>query len=222
MAKPTRGKRGRPPGDQDGRARIIRAAARLFREKGFDGTTVREIAAATGMQSGSLFYFFASKEEILFAVIDQGMKQVHDAVAEARKDVSPIVGFRAMLHRHLEGILDKESDHMNVMLYETRSFPATTAEQVRHLRRGYEAMWETQIEDLIRERRWRHPGEPRLSRMALMGALNWSAQWFRPNLGDSIEALAEIICELFLLPEAPAVARQNPKPKTNRKNKVLP
>jgi len=220
MGTATPAKRGRPLGPQDGRARIIRAAARLFREKGFNGTTVREIAAASGMQSGSLFYFFPSKEEMLLAVIDQGMNQLQTVVAAAGKDASPETGFRAMLRRHLEGILDRESDYMNVLLYEPRSFPASIVTPIRKLSREYEAMWEAQIEALIREGRWRHPGDPRLVRMTLMGALNWSAQWFRPNRGDSIEALTEVICELFLAPKPPAVPRENLKPGAKRTDKV--
>lgn len=184
----------------DGRTRIIQAAARLFREKGFNGTTVREIAEAVGMQSGSLFYFFPSKQDILLAVMSQGMAEVHASVAEARKGVPSEAGFRAMLHRHLEGILDRDSDHMTVMLYETRSLPATAGRQVRQLRRDYETMWEAQIEALIQEGRWRQSSEPRLSRLTLMGALNWSVQWFRPNHGDTVERLAETLCELFLMP----------------------
>lgn len=200
MAARVQGKRGGPHGALDGRARIIRAAARLFREKGFSGTTVREIAEAVGMQSSSLFYFFASKQDILLAVMRQGMADVHTAVREARKGVPLEAGFRAMLHRHLEGILDRDSDHMTVMLYETRSLPAAAGLEMRQLRRGYEMMWETQIEALIAEGRWRHSSEPRLSRLALMGALNWSVQWFRPGRGDTVERLAETLCGLFLIP----------------------
>ena len=201
MPSQTPGKKERPPEGQAGRARIIREAARLFREKGFGRTTVRELAAATGMQSGSLFYFFASKEEILLAVIHHGMELLHTAVAEARQEASPVDGFRAMLQRHLEGILDRGADHTFVMLFETRSFPATTAEQVRQFRRGYDALWEAQIQDLIRAGRWRLPGEARLSRMALMGALNWSVQWFRPSRGDTYEGVAGFLCDMFLVPE---------------------
>jgi len=203
MATHTPGKKERPVDSMDGRNRIIREAARLFREKGFDRTTVRELAAATGMQSGSLFYFFTSKEEILLAVIDHGMKLLHAAVAEARAGATPEAGFRAMLLRHLEGILDRGADHMNVMLYETRSFQVATAEEVRQFRRDYDKLWEDQIEDLVRAGRWRETRDTRMARMALQGALNWSVQWFRPGRGDTYEGVAEVLCDLFLVPETP-------------------
>lgn len=192
----------------DGRARIIRAAASLFRLKGFKATTVRELAEAVGMKSGSLFYFFRSKEDILLAIMDEGLVEVHTAVAEAQQGGSAEAGFRAMLQRHLEGILDRDSDHMNVMLYEMRALPTPAERQIRQLRRAYDSMWEAQIEALIQEGRWRGSGEPRLSRLALMGALNWSVQWFRPSRGDTIEGLAATLCDLFLIqakhPQPPA------------------
>ena len=202
---------------QDGRARIIREAARLFREKGFGRTTVRELAPATGMQSGSLVYFFTSKEEILQAVIEHGMKLLVATVDEARQGVPPVEGFQAMLQRHLEGILDRGADHMNVMLFETRSFPAATVQQVRQFHREYDALWEDQIAGLIREGRWRLTSDLRLSRMALMGALNWSVQWFRPGRGDTYEGLAGFLSEMFLAPEPSNEQARAAEPANKRK-----
>ena len=187
-----------PPGEGDGRTRIIRAAARLFREKGFQATTVRELAEAAGMQSGSLFYFFPSKQDILLAVMGQGMADVHQIVAATQRDLPLVEGFHAMLRRHLEGVLDQDSDHFTVMLYESRALPREAGARVRKLRRDYEALWESHISRLIQEGRWRDPAEPRLSRLALMGALNWSVQWFRPQRGDTIDGLANTLCALFL------------------------
>ena len=57
------------------RGDLVRAAAQLFREKGFDGTTIRDIARAVGMQSGSPFYHFANKHELLMAVMEEGLRQ---------------------------------------------------------------------------------------------------------------------------------------------------
>src|SRR5678815_5344128 len=59
-------------GNDNRRGELVRAAAQLFREKGFEGTTIREIAGAVGMQSGSPFYHFANKHELLMAVMEEG------------------------------------------------------------------------------------------------------------------------------------------------------
>src|SRR6476646_11454932 len=62
-------------GNDNRRGELVRAAAQLFREKGFEGTTVRDIANAVGMQSGSPFYHFGSKVEMLVAVMEEGLRQ---------------------------------------------------------------------------------------------------------------------------------------------------
>jgi TetR/AcrR family transcriptional regulator, cholesterol catabolism regulator len=63
------------PGDAlNRRADLVRVAAQMFREKGFEGTTIRDIAHAVGMRSGSPFYHFANKHEILMAVMEEGLR----------------------------------------------------------------------------------------------------------------------------------------------------
>src|SRR5512140_623903 len=86
--------RGRPPktgaevGDGNRRAELLRSAARLFRRKGFDATSTRDIAAAVGMRSGSPFYHFKSKGDLLFAVMQEGMRSAiarqHQALSLAQ------------------------------------------------------------------------------------------------------------------------------------------
>ncbi|MFT4195467.1 TetR/AcrR family transcriptional regulator, partial [Ottowia sp.] len=86
-ARPAR--RGRPPKTEaerdegNRRQALLQAAARLFRGKGFDGTSTRDIAAAAGMQSGSPFYFFASKQALLAAVMQEGMARATAGQAQA-------------------------------------------------------------------------------------------------------------------------------------------
>ena len=61
-------------GNDNRRGDLVRAAAQLFRQKGFEGTTIRDIAGAVGMRSGSPFYHFASKHELLLAVMEEGLR----------------------------------------------------------------------------------------------------------------------------------------------------
>src|SRR5512133_2769828 len=92
-APPTLAKRprGRPrkneqdPGDGNRRGELLRSAARLFRRKGFDATSTRDIAAAVGMQSGSPFYHFKSKGDLLYAVMEEGMRS---AIARQERAIS--------------------------------------------------------------------------------------------------------------------------------------
>jgi AcrR family transcriptional regulator len=77
--------------DGNRRVHLVRAAAKLFRKKGFDATSTRDIAAAVGMQSGSPFYHFKSKGELLFAVMEEGAAASTEAArATGRADPQPL------------------------------------------------------------------------------------------------------------------------------------
>src|SRR5262245_27218757 len=81
---------------------VLEAAGRLFRQKGFAATTVREIAAAAGILPGSLHYRFASKEELLLALMDRGIEKAVSAVRTAIADTrDPLDRIRAALRAHL-------------------------------------------------------------------------------------------------------------------------
>ena len=76
--------------DDGRRGDIVRAAAKLFRDKGYDGASMRAIANAVGMQCGSPFYHFASKQDILVAVVEEGLRSaLRDLAAELQKPPPP-------------------------------------------------------------------------------------------------------------------------------------
>jgi AcrR family transcriptional regulator len=117
-------KRGRPHKGEGGKLRdeLISRSAQLFREKGYDNTTVRDIAAATGIQAGSWFYHFKTKHDILAAIMEQGMERsLAETEAIAALDLPP----RAMLHQlvevHLHTLLAPDHHFIAVLLYEWRS-----------------------------------------------------------------------------------------------------
>ena len=100
-------KRGRPPKlpsdlDEGNRRRqLIEGAARLFRAKGFDGTSTRDIAAAAGMRSGSPFYHFDSKNALLYVVVQEGMAFAYqsqcDALTKLSEGASPREQLRSLV-----------------------------------------------------------------------------------------------------------------------------
>jgi len=161
------------------------AAARLFRERGFHATSMRDIAKAVGMLSGSIYYHFQSKEEMLVAVYDEGKRRVAEAVdAAVAAETDPWQRLEAACAAHL-GALIRNRDFTQVMI-QTLPHEAGTAEgRIRELRRDYEQRFRRLIEDL------NLPPEidRRYLRLLLFGALNWSHVWYRTS-GDSPEIVA--------------------------------
>src|SRR5215213_2760760 len=121
---------------------VFRAAGQLFRQKGFEAATVREIAAAAGMLPGSLHYRYASKEELLLALMDRGIASAVAAVRLAIAEVpDPLDRMRAALRAHLQ-LLVRDDEAIYVLLYEGRSLSGPAREHMVRLRDRYDALWD--------------------------------------------------------------------------------
>ena len=185
--------------DSDGnrRADLVRVSARLFREKGFDGTTIRDIAQAVGMRSGSPFYHFKSKQEILAAVMEEGLVAGLDATQKIiESDLAPQEKFRALVRSHLETVLAEGHDFIPVLLYDWRSLSAELQAHIIELKDRYDDCWQRMLSEL------KHAGlikdDSKVVRLLLLGAINYSVQWYRPGKGVTLDQLADQTMELFL------------------------
>ncbi|MBE7366219.1 TetR/AcrR family transcriptional regulator [Ramlibacter pallidus] len=187
--------------DGNRRRKLILGAARLFRRKGFDGTSTRDIAAAAGMQSGSPFYHFESKQALLFAVMEQGMRHAverqEQAIAAAGMDrLRPPEQLRLLVRNHFEILLGPGSDFIPVMLYEARSITARQHAALSELRSTYEAAWEPVLQALHASGRLK--ADVKLARLMIFGALNWSVQWFDRRKEASLDDLTQAALSLFI------------------------
>lgn len=172
-------KRAAPEAPDNRRADLVRVAARLFREKGFDGTTVRDIAHAVGMRSGSPFYHFANKHELLMAVMEEGLRLGLARIQQVLGDTTlPAAERFARLVRTQYGILhDTGSDFIPVMLYDWRSLPAQYKRRIIELKDRYDAIWQRTLDELHAQGLLR--ADPKLARLMILGAINFSATWYR-------------------------------------------
>jgi TetR/AcrR family transcriptional regulator, cholesterol catabolism regulator len=185
--------------DGNRRQALISAAARLFREKGFAATSTRDIAAAVGMHSGSPFYHFRSKEALLYAVMEAGM---HAALARQATALQTEPGARAaqrlrhLIRAHFETLLGPGNDFIPVMLFESRTLKPGPRAALGELQAAYEAAWMPVLHDLQCDG---HLGAPvHLSRLLILGALNWSVQWFDPRGAATLDELTDAALRLFL------------------------
>jgi AcrR family transcriptional regulator len=183
--------------DAGRRGQLVRESARLFREKGYDATSVRDIAAATGLKSGSWVYHFKTKQDILAAVMEQGLQQALVRIeAIAGEQLPPREHFRALLRTHLDTLLGPGQDFIPVLLYDWRSLERQGRERVIALQKRYEQVWDDVIGRLQRSGDWRMP--TRVDRLMMFGALNWIAQWYRPRGPLGVAQLVDE-AERFLL-----------------------
>jgi TetR/AcrR family transcriptional regulator, cholesterol catabolism regulator len=165
-------------GPDNRRADLVRVAARLFREKGFEATTVRDIAHAVGMRSGSPFYHFANKHELLMAVMEEGMRLGLERAHEAVDPALPAAErFRRLVRTHYGILHDTGSDFIPTMLYDWRSLPAQYKRRVVALKDRYDAIWQATLDELHAQGLLR--ADAKLARLMILGAMNFSVTWYR-------------------------------------------
>ena len=180
------------------RAEIVRAAGRLFHEKGYSATTIRDIAGAVGMRSGSPFYHFKTKNDMLRAVVLEGLGAINEAVARAANSGKPPrARFEAMLRAHLGQLLGGDGrDFATALLHESRHLDPEVRAELVAFKDRYEAMWQKALQDL--KRAGLIADDSQVARLFLLGALNWTVQWYRPDGSKSIEQIARQLASFVL------------------------
>ena len=214
LAEPKRA-RGRPKktenerDDGNRRQALISAAAELFHRKGYDATSTREIAARVSMQPGSPFYHFGNKQDLLLAVMVEGMKQATERQRAACGILSTQQTdrdrLRLLIRNQFDVLLGPDSDFIPVMLYEWRSLNDAQRQTITQIKDDYEAAWTPVLQALHDSGQLQAPVG--LARLMIFGALNWAVQWYAPpspsragqkSRRASLDELTEAALALFL------------------------
>ncbi|MGE3929079.1 MAG: TetR/AcrR family transcriptional regulator [Hyphomonadaceae bacterium] len=174
-------------GRKSRREAIVNQAALSFYERGFDRTTVRDIAASAGMTSGSIFYHFATKEDLLSWVIREGLKLGHEtAERELRGKTSPIEQYHALILGHLKALHDQRHTH-KVSVREWDRLSAAARAELKQINNRYRERWLLVLSGLREESLLR--ADPETTRRMLIASLNWTLHYRESDLAD-LDALA--------------------------------
>jgi TetR/AcrR family transcriptional regulator, cholesterol catabolism regulator len=179
------------------RDELLRVSARLFREKGFDGTSIRDISSAAGMHSGSPFYHFKTKQDILVAVMEQGLAEgLRKSEEVMAQSLPPEQKLKGLIRAQLGTILEEGNDFIPVLLYDWRSLTPANRRRIVALKDRYDALWQQVIDELQREGHM--PGDAQLMRLLILGAVNWAGTWYRAGGRLSVDEIADGAAQLFL------------------------
>jgi TetR/AcrR family transcriptional regulator, cholesterol catabolism regulator len=169
------------------KARIISEAETLFNKQGFDGASMRDIAAAAEMQPASVYYHFESKEELLWAVWEKGGVELLDRVKDAIADkTDPWQRMETACIAHTTGLLDWRRANQALFVMPPWHYPESIKARVIALRDEYEKLFVGLIDALP----LRKGVDRRYLRLAVMGALSWSLFWFKKER-DTPAAIAK-------------------------------
>jgi AcrR family transcriptional regulator len=174
---------------------ILDAAARLLRTQGFQGTSVRDIVRAVDMLPGSLYYHFATKEDLLAEVYAEGVRRIS---ARVRSAIGPLADpwerLEAACVAHLEAILE-DDDYAQVVIRVRPADAPAAQPRLTALRDEYEALFAALVASL----RLPRGTDRRTLRLMLLGALNWSQTWYQPGR-DSPKTIARRFVALLRQP----------------------
>jgi TetR/AcrR family transcriptional regulator len=197
------------------RVDILRAAARVFRARGFAAAGMRDIAAAADLSPGNLYHYFAGKDELLFFCQDRTLARLLEALAAARRPRAPLGDrLRTLATAHvlcLVGEVEGSAAHLEVDALPPRLRALIVAKRDRY-ERGVRSL----IAGGIRRGELRD-ADPTIATRAFLGALNWTAHWFRPDGPWSAGRIAAAVANYAVAGLASAPDRKRSTPVKRRR-----
>jgi AcrR family transcriptional regulator len=176
---------------------ILAAARRLFSQKGYHGTTIREIADEAGLLSGSLYAHIQTKEDLLFEIADEGAEVFLAAISSVMQRPEPaITRIRAGLRAHIRVVAD-HLEAATVFFHEWKALSPERRAVIQAKRDAYEAQWAVLLEQGMAEGVLRSD-DPKFARILLLSAANWVYHWYRPDGGMTPEQIADRFVNLLL------------------------
>ncbi len=165
----------------------------MFAKRGYDQTTMQELAASMGLATGALYHYFAAKEDLLTAICDQLMEPLLDRASELRAQDQPAADELRSLVRMWVTHVVEHRDHM--LVFQQERHVIESGERWRRVRASRKA-FERLVADVLA--RVREGEDDRLGLLALLGMVNHTAQWYRPRGELSPEQIADGYVSLVL------------------------
>ena len=167
---------------------ILRAAARVFRRRGIAAAGMREIAEEAGLSPGNLYHYFSGKDEILLFCQERTLERMHAAVDTARG--TALERLRAVLRAHVHCMLDElegATAHLDI-----EALPKKLRAPMIEKRDAYERA----VRALVAEAMPR--GDAALVTRAMLGAVNWTARWYRPEGAQGPDEIAGTLADYLV------------------------
>jgi len=178
------------------RLEILRAAGRVFRRLGISGTGIREIADEAGLLPGNLYYYFSGKDEILLYCQERTLERLLAAAREASRAAGPVgERLRSVIRAHVHCMLD-ELEGATAHL-EIEALPDELRAPLVKKRDAYERAVRSLVTDGVKRGEFA-ADDPSLVTRAMLGAVNWTARWYRPDGPQSVSEIAAALSEYLV------------------------
>jgi TetR/AcrR family transcriptional regulator, cholesterol catabolism regulator len=177
---------------------ILAATIRLFSERGYTSTSMRDIGHAVGLLPGSLYVHISGKEQLLGDIVESGIDRFAEACGAAlqqEREAGPRL--RAAVRAHMR-IIGESAEHVRVALHQWKYLSGERRDVVVSKRRGYEEIFRRIVEDGIRNGELDAALNARIAVLSIIGTLNWTSEWFDGEGPESADQVADAITDILL------------------------
>ena len=176
---------------------ILRIAAQTFAERGFEATSVRDISKATGVSLSGLYYYFESKQHLLYLIQNAAFGYVVDHLLIRLQGVAdPVARLRLLVLNHIEYFLTHPNE-MKVLSHEEDALGEPFREKIQVIKRRYYSLARETFNALAED--GIAPGiNPRIAVLSLFGMMNWPYKWHKPGVDPDAQELTSAIVGIFL------------------------
>ncbi len=177
---------------------VFEVAAEVFHRKGYDNTSMSDVATAAGLTKAGLYHHVSSKESLLFTVLDSGLDFTESYVLKPLDSIAdPLDRLKAMIDRHLRLVLEERNLEVTGLLHECKTLSASDRTRINRRKKEYVRMTTKLVGDVVQKYEVKDVN-PKLAAFALLGMLNWTYQWYKPSGSSSREEIVETFQQIFL------------------------
>ena len=164
------------------RDKVYEIAAEVFHNKGYDKTSMSEIASAVGLTKAGLYHHVSSKEQLLYTILDYGMDMTETYVVHPLESVKdPVARLKMMIELHLKLILEGRKLAVTGLLHECQGLSRRDKNRINRRKKKYVQLVSDMIRDVLEKAKTPNYVNSKVAALALLGMLNWTYQWYKPS-----------------------------------------
>ena len=188
---------GTTPEGVDRRAAILETAARIICEKGYEGTSIQDIADASGLTKAGLYHHIRSKEHLLLEIQNYGMDVFEEQVLHAVMPIQdPLERLKQCMSRNIHLVTEGWSKEVTIILHEHATLTGEARSHINARKKRYVRFLEETFADAVRAGEIRRIN-PKVAAFAFLGQVLWIYKWFRADGAVPADALAREMVDLF-------------------------
>lgn len=175
-------------------ASILKAASKVIAKDGYEGASVREVAAKAKIGLSGIYYYFKSKDELLYALQHHAFSTLTDNLRERlQKAASPEDKLKAVIDNHFE-YFSSNMDNLKVCVHEIESLSGKYYKSVLEVRQEYFRLVRGAVAEVAESRNY----GTNLAALALFGSLNWVYMWYDPQKNPDVNRVSDQFLKVFL------------------------